>query len=972
MSLAAPRSWRKRGALALAYLLAAALLELWSHSYVVQPGLSLCYPPAALYLGATLAFGWRALPLAFFGPLASLLVAPGHAPVALPGAILLAAAALTTPALALALLGRRQPRRGPLGFRRGPLAFAAAIPLAALGEAALSTAAYLFLGLAEAPAWKPVAFASWASVALPGLAFTPALLSLRWPLRRRENVALGRTLAHRGAIGLLAVAAAWAALTTGVGSHGPRLYLAFLPVLWGALAGGLRGAAWATATVAAAAVALAPRLLPGSVPLLEAQLFLTVVAAAGLVTGTVVSERRRTQAALASREEELRALVENVPGAVFRCAGGPPWGLLHATEELFALTGRPRGERLAPGPGLPDLAAPEDAPQVARALANALAAPTGAEAEYRLRRPDGSTRWVLQRARAVRGADRDAPLVLDGVLLDVTERRAVEAERREAEARARRLKDALLGLATNPRVTLAAPEAAARTVTEAAAEALGVDRASVWLLDGDGTELRCLDLYDRSDQSHRVAPPLETARYPNYIAALASGRGLDAADAGADPRCRELVPGYLTPHGIGALLDAAIWVRGRVAGVVCHEQRGGPRAWAADEIAFAEQLGHQVGAVLLHQEQRQADRALEHAQRLESLGVLAGGIAHDFNNLLMGVLGNAELALPKTEPDSTVRGCLTRIRGAALRASELTHQMLSYAGKGNVAVERVHLGDLVTELGDLLAAAVSKRATVEYRLAPGLPPLLADASQLRQVVMNLLTNASDALAEGIGTITVETGRAREGLFLRVTDTGVGMDDGTRARIFDPFFTTKSTGRGLGLAAVRGIVRSHGGEIRVESAPGRGSSFTVLLPADAGGPGEDRTNPLPEASPAPPGATVLVVDDEEAVRNAARAILEESGYRVVEAVDGPAGVGALARTGPVAAVLLDLTMPGWTGAETLRRLKEARPGVPVIASSGFPEAEVAAEFPPGEVVGFLAKPYRAEVLLGAVRRALEAA
>ena len=253
------------------------------------------------------------------------------------------------------------------------------------------------------------------------------------------------------------------------------------------------------------------------------------------------------------------------------------------------------------------------------------------------------------------------------------------------------------------------------------------------------------------------------------------------------------------------------------------------------------------------EEKRKLEEQVRQTQKLESLVVLAGGIAHDFNNLLMVVLGNAELALDGISPMSPARGKLTEITTAAQRAADLSRQMLAYAGKAVFAVERVGLRDLVEEMAPLLETAISKKAVLTLNLERELPPVQADPSQIRQIVMNLVINASEAIGDRSGVITVSVGATRcdeeylqktelhddlaPGLYvhLEVTDTGSGMDARTRARIFEPFFSTKFTGRGLGLAVVLGVVRAHRGALKVYSKPGKGTTFKILFPAleDAG-------------------------------------------------------------------------------------------------------------------------------------------
>ncbi|HEY6000124.1 MAG TPA: ATP-binding protein [bacterium] len=386
------------------------------------------------------------------------------------------------------------------------------------------------------------------------------------------------------------------------------------------------------------------------------------------------------------------------------------------------------------------------------------------------------------------------------------------------------------------------------------------------------------------------------------------------------------------------------------------------------------------------------ERRMQQAQKLESLGVLAGGIAHDFNNLLMVILGNADLALAKAPPESPLRPFLVNIETSSQRAADLTNQMLAYSGKGRFVVETLNLSRLVEEMGHLLATVISKRATVTYRLEPAVPPVDADATQIRQVVMNLITNASDALGGSAGTITVSTRveaiapdvpargvldhRLPPGEYatIEVTDSGCGMDEQTLMRIFDPFFTTKQAGRGLGLASVIGIVRGHRGGIRVSSEPGTGTVFSVLLPVSAGTAERAAHEARPPATrPAGlPRSRILVVDDEESVRRTAQAMLEESGFEVVTAEDGAAGVATFeAERGRLGAVLLDLTMPRMGGEEAFNEMHRIDPGVPVLLMSGFDEQESVARLEGRGLAGFVRKPYRLQTLLERLREVLPA-
>jgi signal transduction histidine kinase/DNA-binding response OmpR family regulator len=379
------------------------------------------------------------------------------------------------------------------------------------------------------------------------------------------------------------------------------------------------------------------------------------------------------------------------------------------------------------------------------------------------------------------------------------------------------------------------------------------------------------------------------------------------------------------------------------------------------------------------------ERKVREAQQLESLGVLAGGIAHDFNNLLTGVLGNANLMRLQIGADSPLHAFLEPIEAAAVHASGLCNQMLAYAGKGQFVVEPLDLSAVVRQTRELLHTSVSKKAELRVRLADGLPSVRADTTQVRQILLNLVTNASEAIGESAGVIDVTTGARLVGraemdaahpsadrpegeyVYLEVTDTGCGMDPATRAKVFDPFFTTKFAGRGLGLSAVLGIVRSHHGAIQVESEPGRGTTFRVLLPA-AGPPGEQAPVPAP-AGPWRAEGLALVVDDEAAVRNVAARMLETFGFRAVRAADGREGLERFEeRPGAFALAVVDLAMPLVGGEELAAELRRRRPDLPVLMMSGYSQIELAERFG-GRGFCFVQKPFGRDGLFAAVRKAM---
>ncbi len=391
-------------------------------------------------------------------------------------------------------------------------------------------------------------------------------------------------------------------------------------------------------------------------------------------------------------------------------------------------------------------------------------------------------------------------------------------------------------------------------------------------------------------------------------------------------------------------------------------------------------------------ENESLQRQLFQAQKMESLGVLAGGIAHDFNNLLMGVLGYAGLAADHVDPAGPAVGYLKAIESASLRAVDLTRQLLAYAGRGQFQIENLDLSLHVEGMAHLLQVSVTKQATLQLDLANGLPLIQGDPAQIQQVIMNLLINAGEAI-EALGgeggiirlstsreELTIDQARAlREGaplssgnfVLLEVSDTGVGMDEQTLLHMFEPFYTTKFTGRGLGLSAIVGIVRGHGGGLDVTSQSGQGTSFKVYFPA------LHAQAMAPSASAAAEPAAqlreglILVVDDEDAVRDVASECLRAGGYEVLEARSGFKALDLLDRHGEhVALVLLDMTMPEIGGEATFREISTHWPSVRVLLSSGFPESAFAAQWTGGTPAGFIQKPYTPRQIQEKVRCILE--
>jgi len=388
-------------------------------------------------------------------------------------------------------------------------------------------------------------------------------------------------------------------------------------------------------------------------------------------------------------------------------------------------------------------------------------------------------------------------------------------------------------------------------------------------------------------------------------------------------------------------------------------------------------------------EQRRLQQQMMQAQKLESLGVLAGGIAHDFNNLLTSILGNADLAVRELAATDPARVYLNDIERVSRRAADLCRQMLAYSGKGRFIVQPFSVNDIVHEMAHLLSVSISKRAELKYRMGTDLPSAVVDVTQIRQVVMNLITNASEAIEKPDGVVTLSTGVLEYGVsdmqdvigdgethrpgryvYIEVSDTGCGMDPDTLTRIFDPFFTTKFTGRGLGLAAVLGIVRGHKGLLQVRSKKGEGTSFRVLLPA------EDIAAEVVEPASGPSSSwrgsgLVLLVDDDESIRNTGRALLEAMGFDVITAADGWEALEQYRTHEGVCLVVLDLTMPRLDGEGCFRELLRLDTQVRVIMASGYNEQDVVNRFRGKGPEGFVQKPYNSADLMPKIRKALKA-
>jgi PAS domain S-box-containing protein len=645
-----------------------------------------------------------------------------------------------------------------------------------------------------------------------------------------------------------------------------------------------------------------------------------------------VSDRRRLEEELRRHVEELETLMDVAPVAIW-VSRDPSChritGNRTANEFYEALTGENVSAGPTPGDPIPPRRFFRNGRELnPEELTMQKAAATGMDVhdeELDVLLPSGKERIILGHASPLRDESGQVRGCI-GAFLDITRRRRTEEALRHSE---RQLQDIIDGA---PSIVFVKDREGRFTI---------VNRALAELLGKSSIEIKAAANYD-------PFPP-EWAEHDRMV--LESGRPEQVEETATLGGARERI--FLCNRF--PLRDHSGTIYG-----VCS---------IATDIT----------------DRKKADEQLRQSQKLESLGLLAGGVAHDFNNLLVGVIGNASLALDLLPPGDPSVELLDRVIRTGEQAAHLTRQMLAYSGKGRFLLERLDLSALVTEISSLVQPSISKKIALEFRLAPGLPAIEADRGQVQQVFMNLVINAAEAIGGNAGLITVSTGieqadercvhenfsgRIRPGphVCLQVRDTGPGMDEATRAKIFDPFFSTKFTGRGLGLAAVAGIVRGHNGAIRVETAPGQGTCFTVFFPAAEG------AIPVPavvsEHKAVHGRGTILVVDDEELVRHMAKRALERCGFTVLVARNGETAIDTFKRhPGAISAVVLDLSMPGMSGAELLPELLRIRPDVKVLVSSGYNEMEALRSFEGYRVAAFVQKPYTANSLAAKVKLAL---
>ncbi len=640
-----------------------------------------------------------------------------------------------------------------------------------------------------------------------------------------------------------------------------------------------------------------------------------------------VTERANAARAVRESEERYRRLVELSPNAIAVHSGG---GIRYVNQAAQDLLGTPAADLL--GRNVFEFVHPDDhAATVQATVERNFTSPRFVQ--VRLIRPDGKQLVVELGSSAT---TYDGQPATQTVLRDVTDRVKAERTLRESEERYRALVE------TAPDAIFMHDGRKISYANPAAAALLGFS---------DALDLVGKDPWD-------VLRGIPRAEFDDRIQKVMLGETFRAFERR-----------FLTYLGTEVDVEMAL----------------APAAVAG--MPMVQVIMRDVSERRRAEEERLAlERKLLETQKLESLGLLAGGIAHDFNNLLVAIMGNAGLATLEAEPGSSLETYLHEIESASQRAADLARQMLAYSGRGKFVVEHLDLSKVVRDIATLVAVSLPRKATIRYELADGLPLIEADATQLRQVIMNLVINAAEALGDGPGTITLETStrmlgeddlsgmsghEAQPGSFacLRVSDTGCGMDPATTARIFDPFFTTKFTGRGLGLAAVLGIVRGHKGAISVASQPGSGTTFELFLPLSPNATQESHAGAAARRGEF--SGRALVVDDEAHVRKVAASMLSSLGFEVLTAVSSEEAL-LLARDtlDGIALVVADQTMPGMDGCELVTTLRASGVQVPAVVMSGYSSSPAPACLEQNGA-HFLPKPFTLPELERAVREALGA-
>lgn len=739
-------------------------------------------------------------------------------------------------------------------------------------------------------------------------------------------------------------------------------YFCILPLLWIAIRQGFFRITFGVlfTNIALTVFLLIPDQNP--VLLVDLQIFMLVLSLTGLIVGAVVTERQRAEKELYEREAYFRSLIENASDFISIIdVKGTIYYESPSSQRIFGYPGGLVGENAF------DFIHPDDRNEVMMLFKRKLSnQQIGHNVYYRFRNNDGTWRYLESSGNIIRGSfPRQLRVIINS--RDITERKRVE--------------EALAAVVQG--VASSTGNGFYQTLVFHLTQALQVEIGFVGLYNQQTQQITTIAVCDNGVFLDNFTFPV-TGRACEAV--VAQGISIVPQNAwqqfpdddGLQRRQIETYMGISLINGTKTVIGVLV--------VMAKNPMPDIQLKVSLLSIFAQRVTAEIERSLAEETRLQIERKLLETQKLESLGLLAGGIAHDFNNFLTTIMGNVGLAMLESEHDSTILAYLNTIEIATRRAADLSRQMLAYSGKGRFIVSPMSINELVEEMTSLLHVSIGKQIRLAYSFEPNLPLVEIDATQIRQVVMNLIVNASDAIGSYPGQITIRTGVMRaehvymlephlapdQGsewyVFIEVSDTGNGMDPETQARIFEPFFTTKFTGRGLGLAAVQGIVRSHGGMLKVASQLGRGSTFKVFLPC---------ANAIaPVAAPAllpiqkQASGLVLVVDDEDAIRLTIVKMIEGIGFETLHAATGAAGLALLDQHGAeIVAVLLDMTMPGLDGEATFGEMQRRGWTMPVILMSGYSQSEAINRLVNARLAGFIHKPFTLNELQSKVMSAL---
>ena len=909
--------------------------------FEVGPGISIWYPPSGLALSLLVLLGPRFAPVVF---LTNVFVAWGTSDFAVWWAPLLFPALITANYTGAAWLARRYLGTKLLpGATRETLIFSGVILASPAAVAFAGSGVLLALGHGPSAGFLKSTLDWWVGDASGLLTVVPvAMVFVRPWLEKELAPQVARPSRSPKAIGVIVAQAValigllWLVFAVKPLPSYNAFYLCFLPLTWICLHQGLRGATLATLAITMGSLMGMHLVGSSTTTIVGFLLFELTVVVVGLGLGSAVSRRNEAERKLAASEARFDRVISgaqlglwdvNVPDC-------------HTTfnDRCAAMLGYAREEIEPIHTKWPEMIHPDDRERVGHARKEHIERRSPLyEVEYRVRTRDHHWKWIHSRGSVVTWDAANQPLQVSGTHLDITARKSAEGE-------AGRLLE-IIGATTDFVLT-----------TDSAGQVLYANRALLELL------------------GHQEFAALQ----PRLIAGV-----FDEATTGRLKN--EVMPAALKTnnwHGELILRDK----EGREVHVSLVALAHRDEANDVTTLSFV--MRDITPQKLAEAERIEHERRILQIQKAESLGVLAGGIAHDFNNLLTAMLGNANLARFDLPPESPLHHPLTQIENAATRAAVLCQQMLAYAGRSPLSVEEVDLNALIGETRQLLQVSIGKKVQVDLQLAKSLAPIKATPAQIQQVIMNLTLNASEAIGDKDGCITIKTETKQMGsaelndvfrapslptgryVMFEIQDTGCGIQAENLSRIFEPFYTTKFTGHGLGLAAAMGIVKAHKGAIHAVSRLGVGSTFRVLFPATT-----------PSKAPFVPSqgngvrwresGLVLVVDDEPSVRTVSARMLESYGFTVVTAVDGMDGVERFRQhAGELRLVLLDMTMPRMGGEEAFVEMHRINSHVPIAMMSGFTEELTLERFDKIGPVGFVAKPFthtmlktRLQALLG---------